>query len=181
MKCINSKCSGFAGNVIVCGQEVYINTVTGMGFPRVFELMKGYILKIANLHKFMCKYETFDDLKQEICLYILEGILKYDVSQNASLSTFLYMFICSRLADKNRKHKKNFIQLPKELESFDDNPINNIELNKRVEAWDLKWKNIIFRLFVIGEKVNVVASSEGMTPWGLSRAVHRKLEQARKV
>jgi len=184
MRLINSKDSHFSGHVVVYGEEVYVNTSTGSGFTKIFELMKCFINKLA--FKYSNILGGIDDAKQEVCLSIFEGILKYDPDREASLSTFLNTFVPNRMVDKVRKaglrgRTQLLVVVDDASFGFEEDPICRMELERRTEHWDDKWKTIMVRLFVSGEKISDVAADEGMTPWGLTRAVRRKLSEARKM
>jgi hypothetical protein len=183
MLIINSnKKDHFAGYVIVHSEQVFVDTLNGTGFTRIFELMEGTINKITN-HYSQFTPEHIDDIRQDICVKILEGILRYDKTKGTSLSTFLFSFVHKKMIDEVRKtktrykYKKNqWVTSP----SYKD-PSDKIELMNRIKGWDDRWKEIMIKLFVNGEKIFTVASSEDMTPWGLTRAVRRKLKEARRI
>lgn len=186
MKVINSG-QKFSGTVRVLDKEIYIDTTDGTGFYEIFETMKGIINNRSNYGASL--YATsFDDAKQDVCMFILEGILKYKVVENASLSTFLYTFVTNKIIDHSRS--KLLRGRTEYVCHYDDasftvtvesDPSENIDLLERTKEWDNKWKNIMFRIFVLGENINIVASDEDMSAWGLTRALRRKLDEARKV
>jgi DNA-directed RNA polymerase specialized sigma24 family protein len=180
MKVLNSK-SKFSGHVVVNGNKLYVNTSTGAGFKEMFEIMGGTITKIAKMAYIPFWHDNVDEARQDVCLAILEGILKYESDKDAALSTFLYTYAKNKMIDMKKKRRVLLYY----TDTIDDN--NEIyydlemrlDLAQRTKSWDSKWKNIILRLFVSGDKVADVAADENMTPWGLSRAVKRKLKEAR--
>ena len=99
MQLVNSK-NQFSGYVVVCNENVYINVATGLGFNRVFELMKNSIKRLT--YKYYPMLESFEDAKQEVCLNVFEGILRYDPNKGASLSTFLNIFVTNKMNNKIR-------------------------------------------------------------------------------
>lgn len=166
---------------VVNGQEVYVNTADGTGFKRVFELMKDMICALSKRRHAQFAYRSFEDAYQDVCVSVLEGIMKYQPDRHASLSTFLYLFVESRTKDSLRKPSVEF-------EEFDDlipdrfvDPANRIDAMRRAEGWDECWKGVMFRLFVNEENIASVAGDVGMTPWGLTRAVRRKLQSVRDI
>lgn len=57
----------FAGNAVVCGQEVYVNVADGTGFKKIFELMRDMI---GSLSKRRCAGldHGFEDAYQDVCV-----------------------------------------------------------------------------------------------------------------
>jgi len=66
----------FTGYVTIYGERVFVDTFNGTGFTKVFELMEGTINKLTNRYGQFAP-EHMDDIRQSICVKILEGILKY--------------------------------------------------------------------------------------------------------
>ena len=180
MRIVNSS-KQFSGTVVVYGKEIFINTSNGEGFSNIFNEMKSFIDKLS--YKYSNGLGGFDEARQEIYISIFEGILKYKPEMKASFSTFLNVFVMHRMMDKVRKMKSvckyDVMNFHEEVQDID--PCDKIELEQRLEGWDGRWKNIIFRLFVFGDKVSDVAREEGMSPWGLTRAIRRKFNEARKI
>jgi len=179
MRTINSKKKRFSGFVVVKNQNVFIDTADGTGFHKVIELMESYI---NILMRFSSCYNK-EDIKQDIYVYILEGISKYNPNKGASLSTFLYRSVKNRLIDNYRKKdplKNKYISY-NDYRDFYYDPIEKIDLLKRIQNWDNKWRRAIFRVFIGGDKISDVAKDEGMTPWGLTRAIRKKLLKAKEL
>lgn len=192
MRILNSKRNEkvFQGLVLVCGRQVYIDTKTGEGFHDMFNAMAGYINVLANI--IVPITESVLEAKQEVYLVMLEGLALYNISLGASLSTFLYRYTRNKMFDLLKKTNRD---VKRPMDSFNyiifalDNiftwePLSvdlKLDLAKRVSVWDDKWQNVMVRLFVEGEKVKDVATSMGMSPWGLTRAVRRKLKEARNI
>lgn len=181
MRILNVNKRRFSGDAIVHGEMLYVNTITGEGFNKIFALMDNSINYVAR--KYMHNFDSFEDTQQEIYIIVLEGAANYDPSKGASLSTFLLRHIKNRMIDKFRK-KRVYIQLADSVEeelSLDINLNNKIDLIKRSSCWDDKWKNVMIRIFVNEDKIQDVAQDVGMSPWGLTRAIRRKLEVARNI
>ena len=178
MKIINSDLR-FSGFVIVNNKEIYIDTYDGKGFPEIFDNMKGIIINLTKFGKTIVDKMDFEDVYQEVCLFILEGILKYKADKNAALSTFLYIYVKNNLIDLSREKKECFQYSSENI--YNSKVLVNIDLNQRTKMWDNRWKNIIFKIFVKGESINDIAIREGMTGWGLSRAIRRKFKEAQKI
>jgi len=95
---------GFAGAAQVYDAAIHIDTRNGTGYQDV-------INKLAPLiHKFMSKYRFIgnrdEDTRQDIILFILEGIPMYDPRKQVKLSTFLEMRINRRLINHLRNKTK---------------------------------------------------------------------------
>jgi hypothetical protein len=185
LKTINTGRKQFAGKVTVFGNNIYIDTSNGTGFHEVFQIMNPAINSMAIDHHAWGSFSNFDDARQDICLAMLEAIVKYNSNRGASLSTFLYAIGNNRAVDayrKNIRRKKELLvidETPHEFHWY--NPDIKIELMQRIENWDNRWKQIMFRIFVKGDQISDVAKDEDFTPWGLTRAVRRKLKEARKI
>ena len=184
MKTINTKKGRFAGNVNVLGVEVYIDTSDGTGFHEVFKSMEPCINFLAS--KCSVLGICTADARQDVSLAMLEAIVKYNPDRGASLYTFLYAVGKNRVNDLYRKQIRGRTKYLCYIDSSDfvahfHNPDTRVELLQRIESWDNKWKNIMFRLFVRGDQISEVAKDENFTPWGLTRAVRRKLKEARKI
>ena len=185
MKTINTRKRQFAGNVIVHDEEIYIDTSNGTGFREVFKAMEPHINVLVH-HNWSYGIWNVEDAKQDISLAMLEAIVKYNPNRGASLSTFLYTVGRNRVNDLFRKRIRGQTEY---MCYIDDSsfmahiydPDIKIELLQRIKSWDDKWKHIMFRIFVKGDQISDVAADEDFTPWGLTRAVRRKLKEARKV
>ena len=189
MRTINSKRKKFAGLVVVKNQKIFIDTSDGTGFYRVFELMESYIYMLTHFGFSLCSWSSFEDIKQDIYVLILEGIPKYNPNKGASLSTFLHKFIKNRLIDSSRKNdplrgRCNYVVMADDIGGFYYDPLDptdKIDLIRKIQCWDEKWRRIMFRLFISEDNIANVASDENITPWGMTRAVRKKLLEARKL
>ena len=181
MKTLNSCRNHFKGEVQVGEQVVYINTFDGTGIDEVLSVMKPHITYFIHFGKKLnCNLDR-DDIEQDIYVTILEGIFKYNKKEKASLSTFLCKVVKNSLIDSSRKsqmrNKITCISCFDHIEQDFNDPICKIDLNNKLNTYDCKWKNIILRIFVNGESISSVAKDEGMSPWGLTRALRRKLKR----
>jgi DNA-directed RNA polymerase specialized sigma24 family protein len=189
MRTINSRKKRFAGSVTVKDQKIYIDTSDGTGFPKVFELMKPHMYMLVRFGLSLCSWSTFEDIKQDIYILMLEGIPKYNPDRGASLSTFLHRFVRNRLIDQSRKKdplrgRCNYVQMYDDMAGFyydPLDPVEKIDLLRRVQCWDDKWRRVIFRIFISEDKIADVAGDEGMSPWGLTRAVRKRLAEVREL
>jgi hypothetical protein len=171
----------FSGAVVVNGQEVYINIADGTGFKKVFELMEDVIHIFSKRRYMQPSCRSLEDAYQDVCVSVLEGMVKYQPDRHASLSTFLYLFIESRIKDSFKKVSVGFEEFHDLTPDRFIDPANRIDVMRHVEKWDERWKCIMFKLFVNEEDVASVARDAKMTPWGLTRAVRRKLQLVRDI
>lgn len=189
MRTLNSKKTKFVGPVIVKSQKVFIDTTDGTGFYEVFELMESYTYMLTRFGLSLCPWSSSEDIKQDIHVLILEGILKYNPDKGASLSTFLHRFIKNRLIDYSRKRdplrgRCNYMAMIDDLGCLYYDPLDpaeKIDLVRRIQCWDEKWRRAIFRIFISEDNIADVAHDENMTPWGLTRAIRRKLLEAKEL
>jgi DNA-directed RNA polymerase specialized sigma24 family protein len=172
MRVINSKRKFIAR---IFNKNIYVDTGDGTGFHEVLEEMKGTMCKLASRSPIQ-----FEDFYQDLCVAMLEGILVYNPSKNTSLSTFLYKICYYKLIDAyKRKNVPTALDFDVERATCCTSDQEKIEVMQCTQNWDDRWKRIMFRLFVEGEQINNVAQGENITPWGLTRAVRRKLLEAR--
>lgn len=188
MRIVNSRRRKLVGSVMVKSQKVFINTADGTGFHKVFELMESYVRMLVRFGHSLCFWSTPEDIRQDIYVLMLEGIPKYNPDKGASLSTFLHRFVKNRLIDGSRKKdplrgRCNHVMYDDIAGLYYDpiDPVEKIDLIRRIQCWDDKWRRSIFRIFISGDSIADVAHDEGMTPWGLTRAIRRKLLEAREL
>jgi hypothetical protein len=55
-----------------------------------------------------------------------------------------------------------------------------VDARRALALWGERWSRIIAGVFVEGRSISEMAKREGMTPWGLSRAIKRRMELMRK-
>lgn len=179
MRAVNTSKSKLTGNMMINGKSVYINISTGEGFDEAFRLMEGTIHKLAL--KSWVVFESVEDAKQEVCLLMLEGMLHYDKSRGAALSTFLYQYAYNRIVDRIRSVNRRGTLYNLSPGYANDTVEAKIELEQRTNGWTNDWKELMCRLFVDEDLIKNVADDLQMSPWGLTRLVRRKLEAARNI
>jgi len=94
----------FEGIVEMYEEEVWINTRTKEGYTRVLERIDPLLCKWAS-KTYMSGY-TFEDIKQELSLIIIEGINAYNPSKKVKLSTFLHTHLRNKLVSKLKSVNK---------------------------------------------------------------------------
>ena len=90
--------------VRVYDEDVYVDTKTGDGFPRVLERIDPLLCKMAS-KTYMPGYR-FEDVKQELCIIAIEGINSFDPKKKVKLSTFLHIHLRNKLVSKIRSVNK---------------------------------------------------------------------------
>lgn len=96
--------SGFAGNVFVYDEEIFINTVTGEGFDPVIRKMKAYIDWYSGKVR-LSGFER-EDIKQQIVLIMLDGMRRYNPDHKIKLSTFLYIHVKNRMISRIKEDNR---------------------------------------------------------------------------
>jgi RNA polymerase sigma factor (sigma-70 family) len=90
----------FIGEVEIYNEKIYIDTRNGLGYSKLLQKFEKFINYMA------LKYDIIgqdsEDMRQNMIVYILEGILKYDPTRGTKLSTFLQMRINRRLINEIR-------------------------------------------------------------------------------
>ena len=99
-----SEYKGFAATVKVKDTEIYVDTQTGTGYTEVLKELHSMIDYLAG--RFTFDGFTLDDNKQHIAVMVLEGIPKFDPTQESKLSSFLQMRIGRRLINELRDRNK---------------------------------------------------------------------------
>lgn len=94
------KYTGFAGKVHIYNSEIYVDTRNGTGYDTIVKKLSKFIKYMAT--KYNIDGMDVEDLEQEVVVYILEGIPKYDPRKNTKLSTFLQMRTNRRLINDIR-------------------------------------------------------------------------------
>lgn len=168
----------FCGTVLVYGSPVYIDTTTGQGVGEVLRRMAGFIEAFGGWHVRDGSLER-DDLQQEAYAATLEGMRAYDPSRQTQLSTFLQRHVRNRMVDMCRCSK--IMERLEHEASVAGSPCEaRIDARRALERWGERWGRIIVSILVEGRSISDVAKQEGMTPWGLSRAIKRRMEAVRK-
>lgn len=175
MKTINSKSPPFY--VSVFGKKVFINMDNGDGFYKVFEYMHPSIIKLS---KFFCSINNIEyfDAYQEICVFMLEGLLKYDLNKS-SLSSFLYLYSYNKIIDASRKKDISYENYNDFI--IEDKIFNKVGVLEYTKKWDNRWKKIMYRVFIKEDFISAVARDENITSWGLTKAIKKKLKEAKNL
>jgi DNA-directed RNA polymerase specialized sigma24 family protein len=74
---------------------LYLNSVTGAGFPELLKAMRGFLNYQSNLMEFPSFSK--EDIEQEMLALAIEALPRYDETKNANLITFLQNHIKNRL------------------------------------------------------------------------------------
>ena len=174
----------FVGPVNVCDSEIYLNLNTGDGVRDVFVAMEPIIEQLIHFGRNLHSDYPKDDIRQDICVSILEGMLKYDKYNYSKLSTFLFSVVKNKIIDNYRKRKirRNVSYVGDMWDVLDGHldPTQKIEVLQRTSSWDDKWKKIAFRVFVREESISSIAKEQGVSSWGLTRMMKKKFDKARK-
>lgn len=88
----------------VGSKSIYVDTDSGEGLDEVLREMRPMINKIA--HTYSHDMIDFEDTKQDIAIYILECVKKFDPSRGAKLSTFLFSSVNNKLKNRIRDINK---------------------------------------------------------------------------
>jgi RNA polymerase sigma factor (sigma-70 family) len=94
----------FSGNVKLYNEEFFINTTTGEGMPRLFKKIDPLLVKISK-SIYISGY-TFDDLKQELSIIVLEGLYSFDQTKGVKLSSFLHVHLHNKVISKIKQANK---------------------------------------------------------------------------
>ena len=79
-------------------ESVFIDTKTGEGVDQVIKKITPLIEGMA-ARSHIAGY-SFEDIKQEICLLVVDGVKKYDPSRDVKLSTFLHWHLKNKFITK---------------------------------------------------------------------------------
>ena len=85
-------------------ESIFVSTLTKQGYDRVLERIDPLMCKWA-MKTYMPGY-TFDDIKQELSLIIIEGINSFDPSKKVKLSSFLHTHLKYKLLSKLKSVNK---------------------------------------------------------------------------
>ena len=142
-----------------------------------------------------------EDIKQEVCVILLEGIANYDHSKNVKLSTFLHTHIFNKMVSKfNASYKKsnnaNFLKTGEGnffnamyMEDLGENPEDFLEKDSSFQdlydgdfnflVQDLKnnlseieW-NVFDLIFLKGNTIKQTAAKLKLEVWNISSVIKR--------
>jgi len=177
---VETRTDRFAGTVMVYGKPIFIDTSDGTGFIEILDRMSIFL---NGFGKWSCTDPSIDsgDLQQDARVAALEGILDYRHDRSVQLSTFLHRYVKNRMVDASRKRR--ILQVPlceaaEAIVSHELDPEDRIDLMRMIENWNVRWKRIMFRIYIRRDKIRDVAADEEMSPWGLTRAIRRKIKSS---
>jgi RNA polymerase sigma factor (sigma-70 family) len=94
----------FSGNVKVYNEEIFVDSVTGLGIDRVLKKIDPLLFKMAK--SIYIQGYTVEDIKQELAVLAIEGVRSFDASKNVKLSTFLHIHLHNKIISKIRSQNK---------------------------------------------------------------------------
>lgn len=94
----------YSGYVEMYEEKVYVDTETKQGYQRVLERIDPLLCKWSS-KTYMPGY-TYEDIKQELSVIIVEGINSFDPSKSVKLSTFLHTHLRNKLISKIKSVNK---------------------------------------------------------------------------
>ena len=168
----------FSGTVMVYGRPVYLDIATGQGIDEVLRRMAGFIEAFGGWSTRDSAVEG-GDLRQEAYAATIEGMRFYDPSRQTQLSTFLQRHVRNRMVDVCRR-TRDMDALSAEVPAQGRSPEDLMDARHALGLWGERWGRIMVGVFVEGRSISEMAKHEGMTPWGLSRAIKRRMELMRK-
>lgn len=94
----------YSGYVEMYEEKIYVDTETKQGYQRVLERIDPLLCKWSS-KTYMPGY-TYEDIKQELSVIIVEGINSFDPSKSVKLSTFLHTHLRNKLISKIKSVNK---------------------------------------------------------------------------
>lgn len=94
----------YSGYVDMYDEKIFIDTKTKMGYSRVLERIDPLLCKWSS-RTYMPGY-TYEDIKQELSVIIVEGINSFDPNKKVKLSTFLHTHLRNKLVSKIKSVNK---------------------------------------------------------------------------
>lgn len=165
----------FAGRVLVYGHPVHVDIASGLGVAEVLERMSVFLDGFARWRHTDPMFGTAD-MRQEAYIAAMEGMRAYRAGCSTQLSTFLHLFVRNRMLDIRRGHRRMFVDLPDIPATQVMGPEDAIDLAKAIGDLGERWGRIARRIFVEGERIGDVARDERMSPWGLTRALRKRMD-----
>jgi RNA polymerase sigma factor (sigma-70 family) len=123
----------FEGYVEMYEEKVYVNTETKEGYARVLERIDPLLCKWS-ARTYMPGY-TFEDIKQELSMIIIEGVNAFDPEKKVKLSTFLHTHLRNKLISKIKSVNKlsNDACSLRNLDDTEDGPSEKMKYRKSRE------------------------------------------------
>jgi len=94
----------YSGYVEMYDEKIYIDMATKKGYARVLERIDPLLCKWSS-RTYLPGY-TYEDIKQELSIIIVEGINAYDHKKKVKLSTFLHTHLRNKLISKIKSVNK---------------------------------------------------------------------------
>tara|TARA_Y100001935_G_C17246668_1_gene478704 strand:+ start:298 stop:1062 length:765 start_codon:yes stop_codon:yes gene_type:complete len=88
----------YRGEVMMYEEAIFVDTKTGQGIDRVIKKITPLIDGMAA--KSHISGYSFDDIKQEISLLVVDGVKRYDPNREVKLSTFLHWHLKNKFITK---------------------------------------------------------------------------------
>jgi DNA-directed RNA polymerase specialized sigma24 family protein len=94
----------YSGHVEMYDEKIYIDMATKQGYARVLERIDPLLCKWSS-RTYLPGY-TYEDIKQELSIIIVEGINAYNYKKKVKLSTFLHTHLRNKLISKIKSVNK---------------------------------------------------------------------------
>lgn len=91
-------------NVRMYDEDIFVDTQTKQGYDRIIERINPLLCKWA-ARTYMPGH-SFDDIKQELTILVIEGVNAFDPSKKVKLSTFLHTHLRNKLISKIKSFNK---------------------------------------------------------------------------
>jgi hypothetical protein len=166
----------FIGFALVYGAPIYLDTDNGTGVAEVLDKMSKFLDGFSRWRHIDPSFDKMD-MRQEAYAAALEGIRSYKYGCSAQLSTFLHRHVFNRMVDLKRHVVLpcQFVDLGELAAPQRIGPEEQIDLAREMDRLGERWSRIMRRLFVDGDQIGDVAHDENMSPWGLTRALKKRL------
>jgi len=96
--------NAYKGYVEMYDEKIYIDMTTKQGYGRVLERIDPLLCKWSS-RTYLPGY-TYEDIKQELSIIIVEGINSYNHKKKVKLSTFLHTHLRNKLISKIKSVNK---------------------------------------------------------------------------
>jgi DNA-directed RNA polymerase specialized sigma subunit len=94
----------YSGIVRMYNEDIYVDTISGEGYGAVLKKIDPLLCKMAS-RTHMPGFK-FEDIKQELVILAIEGIMAFDSRKKVKLSTFLHIHLKYKLVSKIRSINK---------------------------------------------------------------------------
>lgn len=170
----------FVGLALVYGLPVYLDMSSGVGISEVLGRMSGFLDGFLRWKRIDPAVDKAD-VRQEAYAAAIEGMYSYRHDCETQLSTFLHRHVLNRMIDFRRRARPSFradsteLAAPRRI-----GPEEKIDLGREMDNLGERWGNIMRRILVEGEHIGDVAKDESMSPWGLTRALNKRLASTKR-